>query len=79
MGASGCVAWMFDRKGVLIVSRESGADEDELMNAAIEAGADDFNADKDVFEITTGSWRNFPQSERRWRLPDMFSSRQSRI
>ena len=53
MGASGCVAWMFDRKGVLIVSRESGADEDELMNAAIEAGADDFNADKDVFEITT--------------------------
>ena len=53
MGASGCVAWMFDRKGVLIVSRESGADEDELMNAAIEAGADDFNADEDVFEITT--------------------------
>ena len=53
IGASGCVAWMFDRKGVLIVSRESGADEDELMNAAIEAGADDFNADEDVFEITT--------------------------
>ena len=53
MGASGCVAWMFDRKGVLIISRESGADEDELMNAAIEAGADDFNADEDVFEITT--------------------------
>lgn len=53
LGASGCVAYMFDRKGVLIVSRETGADEDKLMNSAIEAGADDFNADDDVFEITT--------------------------
>jgi YebC/PmpR family DNA-binding regulatory protein len=42
LGASGCVAWMFDRKGLFVVPAE-GIDEDELMELALEAGADDVN------------------------------------
>ena len=53
LGQNGCVSYLFEDKGVIIVSRESGADEDELMEAALEAGAVDFSADEDCFEITT--------------------------
>ena len=53
LGQNGCVSYLFEDKGVIIVSRESGADEDELMEAALEAGAADFSADEDCFEITT--------------------------
>ncbi len=52
MGASGCVAWSFDPKGTLIVERES-RDEDAVMMEALEAGAADFSAEEEVFEITT--------------------------
>lgn len=52
MGAAGCVAWSFDSKGVLIVERE-GVDEEALMLAALEAGASDFEALDEVYEITT--------------------------
>jgi len=52
LGESGCVAWMFDRKGLLVLERE-GWDEDEVMLQALEAGADDVIVDQDVFEITT--------------------------
>ncbi len=41
MGATGCVAWMFDKKGVLVIERSASIDEDELMMAALEAGAED--------------------------------------
>lgn len=54
MGASGCVAWMFDRKGVLVVERSAKVDEDELMMAALDAGAEDFEPQDDVYEIYTG-------------------------
>ena len=52
MGATGCVGWQFDQKGVLICERAE-QDEDESMLLALEAGADDFQADEDSFQITT--------------------------
>ncbi len=54
MGASGCVAWSFDRKGVLVIDNEEGDyDEDTVMMDAMDCGADDFEADGDVFTIYT--------------------------
>ncbi|MGI6335451.1 MAG: YebC/PmpR family DNA-binding transcriptional regulator [Clostridiales bacterium] len=52
MGANGCVSWQFSQKGVLVVDRE-GHEEDELMLLALDAGAEDFEALDDVYEITT--------------------------
>lgn len=53
MGNSGCVSFMFQEKGEIIVSKED-KDEDEVMMMALDAGAEDFNADEDeVFVITT--------------------------
>ncbi len=54
MGESGCVAWIFDQKGYLLVDK-SAIDEDTLMSAALDAGADDFKNDPDEenYEITT--------------------------
>ena len=54
LGASGCVAWSFDKKGVLVIDNsEEELDEEEVMMDAMEAGADDFEADGDVFTIYT--------------------------
>lgn len=54
LGEAGCVAWMFERKGLLVVDREaSPLGEDDLLLAAIEAGAEDFKAEPDGFEIVT--------------------------
>lgn len=50
IGELGCVAWNFDRKGVIEVTGQ-GIDEDELLMAAIEAGAEDMNSAEDSFEI----------------------------
>lgn len=50
IGELGCVAWNFDRKGVIEITGQ-GVDEDELMLAAVEAGAEDMNAEEDSFEI----------------------------
>jgi YebC/PmpR family DNA-binding regulatory protein len=50
LGATGCVAWMFDRKGVAVVSADK-IDEDRLMELALEAGADDVRQDGDQFEV----------------------------
>ena len=52
MGTPGCVSFMFEQKGVIVVERE-GQDEDKVMEDALEAGAADFQADDDVFEIYT--------------------------
>lgn len=52
MGETGCVAWMFDQKGVIVVGKE-GIDEDELMMIALEAGAEDIQDEEDVFDIFT--------------------------
>ena len=52
LGQSGSVMFMFDRKGQIVIEAE-GKDEDTVMEDALEAGAEDFNFDGDVFEITT--------------------------
>ncbi len=51
LGATGCVAWMFDRKGLLAIAKDK-TDEESLMELAIEAGADDVRREGDNFEIT---------------------------
>ena len=51
LGSTGCVAWMFDSKGLFLVSGDK-ADEDTLMEIALEAGADDVQPDAGNFEIT---------------------------
>ena len=52
LGTSGCVSFMFHEKGVIVIERED-LDEDKVMEDALEAGASDFSADEDVFEIST--------------------------
>jgi YebC/PmpR family DNA-binding regulatory protein len=49
----GAVAWQFHRKGMIIIDKTSGVDEDELMLAALEAGAEDVTDQGDTFDITT--------------------------
>ena len=54
VGTPGCVSFMFDNKGQIIVAKEDcDKDADELMMIALDAGADDFNEEDDCFEITT--------------------------
>ena len=50
LGASGCVAWMFNKKGVVTVDLEA-SDEDSLMEIALESGAEDIRTDSGVYEI----------------------------
>lgn len=52
VGTDGCVAWMFDKKGLISVSKEH-ADEDTLMEVALDAGAEDIKDEGDTFEIIT--------------------------
>lgn len=54
MGQNGCVAFMFDQKGVIVIEDEDGEiDEDEVTMDALEAGADDIEIEDGVIEITT--------------------------
>ncbi|HBV97058.1 MAG: transcriptional regulator [Peptococcaceae bacterium BICA1-7] len=53
LGESGCVAWMFEKKGMIVIEKDTGADEDELMMAALDSGAEDVRVEDDVFEIIT--------------------------
>lgn len=53
LGTPGCVSYMFTRKGVIIIEKTDDIDEDELMEAALDAGADDMETMEDSFEITT--------------------------
>ena len=54
LGAQGCVSWSFDRKGVIVINNEDeDLDEEIVMMDALEAGAEDFEADGAVFEVTT--------------------------
>nr|WP_295948312.1 YebC/PmpR family DNA-binding transcriptional regulator [uncultured Agathobaculum sp.] len=52
LGATNCVSWQFDKKGVIIMERGE-LDEDTVMMQALEAGAEDFQADDNTFEIYT--------------------------
>ena len=51
LGATGCVAWMFDQRGLITIKAE-GVDEDQLMEDALEAGAENMELSGDLFEIT---------------------------
>lgn len=53
MGTSGCVSFMFDKKGVIFIEKSDDHDEDTIMEIALEAGADDFIADDEGYEIIT--------------------------
>ena len=52
LGATGCVSWSFDRKGVIVIEAED-LDEDTVMMDVLEAGADDMQADDEVFQVYT--------------------------
>lgn len=51
LGGAGCVAWMFDKKGLFLIAADK-VDEDKLMEIALEAGADDVSPSGDKFEVT---------------------------
>jgi len=51
LGTQGCVSFMFDRKGIIVIDAENVKDADELMMDALDAGADDFSADEEMCEV----------------------------
>ena len=54
LGTTGCVSYMFEKKGVIVIEKSSvSMSEDDLMMLAIEAGAEDFASEDEVYEITT--------------------------
>lgn len=54
LGTSGCVSYMFNKKGVIVIEKAStDMDEDDLMMLALDAGAEDFQASEEIYEITT--------------------------
>ncbi len=54
LGETGCVSYLFDRKGLIVIARENlHIDEDEMLLQAIEAGADEMETTEDSFEIYT--------------------------
>ncbi|NLX64985.1 MAG: YebC/PmpR family DNA-binding transcriptional regulator [Clostridiaceae bacterium] len=53
LGTTGCVSFMFDKKGQIIIEKSPETDEDELMILALEAGAEDFSAEDEYYEIIT--------------------------
>lgn len=53
LGQSGCVSFMFDKRGLIVIKREDNIDEEELMLKAIDMGAVDFSSNDEEFEILT--------------------------
>ena len=53
LGTNGCVSYMFDNVGMIVIERKPGMDEDEVMMAALDAGASDVEVLDDSFEVTT--------------------------
>lgn len=53
LGESGCVAWMFDKKGLIIIERQDDMDIEEVIMVAIDAGAEDIEEYEDSIEIET--------------------------
>ncbi len=52
LGETGCVSWMFDKKGIIVVNKDD-IEEDALMELVLEAGAEDMTTEKDIYEIIT--------------------------
>ena len=54
LGTSGCVSYMFNKKGILIIDKaETELSEDDIMMLALDAGAEDFEADEEIYTVTT--------------------------
>ncbi|MBE6636901.1 MAG: YebC/PmpR family DNA-binding transcriptional regulator [Ruminococcaceae bacterium] len=53
MGTTGCVGYLFTEKGVIVIENDGSVEEDKLMEDALEAGAEDFVASEEIFEIYT--------------------------
>ena len=53
LGESGCVSWMFDKKGTIVINKNPGINEDDVMELSIELDAEDFIVQEDCFEILT--------------------------
>ena len=53
LGQTGCVSYMFTNTGIIIIENDGSVDEETLMEAALEAGATDFSASEEAFEIST--------------------------
>ena len=53
LGQSGCVSFLFEDKGVIVIEKSDKIDEDKLMECALEAGAEDFGTEDECFEIYT--------------------------
>ena len=54
LGTTGCVSYMFNKKGIIVIEKLSTTmDEEELMMLALDAGAEDFQSDEEIYEITT--------------------------
>ena len=53
LGQNGCVSFMFDRKGVIVIEKADGIDEDTVMMDALDCGADDMTSEEECYEITT--------------------------
>ncbi|HHY03848.1 MAG TPA: YebC/PmpR family DNA-binding transcriptional regulator [Thermoanaerobacterales bacterium] len=53
LGETGCVAWMFEKKGLIIIEKDDETDSDSIMMIAIDSGADDVEEQDDSIEITT--------------------------
>lgn len=51
LGETGCVSWMFNKKGLFVIEKTAAIDEEELMMLSLEAGADDFKVEDDEIEI----------------------------
>ncbi|MDR1028952.1 MAG: YebC/PmpR family DNA-binding transcriptional regulator [Clostridiales Family XIII bacterium] len=59
LGVPGCVSYMFERKGVILIEKGGGVDEDAVMEAALDAGAEDVKDEEEYFEIVTPT-EDFP-------------------
>lgn len=54
LGTTGCVSYMFNKKGIIVIDKSTtNMDEEELMMLALDVGAEDFNSEDEVYEITT--------------------------
>ena len=53
LGQTGCVSFMFNKKGLILVEKTQKIEEDDLMMEALDAGAEDFNVEDDYFEVLT--------------------------
>jgi len=53
LGTAGCVSFLFNKRGIIVIERQSEMDEDQIMMEALEAGAEDFAAEEEYFEVST--------------------------